>query len=313
MTHTPAPPYRKPSRLGLYIPFILLAMAAAGWSGAWVWLKGEVVRRMDTGAAALRGHGWQVAWDGRQVGGYPFRIDVDFTNLRVADPSGLGLTASTLKTEAEAYAPTHWVMVAPAGVTLTRANDGPVYVGARVLRASLSAIDQHPPRIAIEGQGLTFTPAPGAGPFALATAQGLQIDTRAGPDDQGALFASLDQATAGPETLMGKLIGPASLNLKLEGVFSHASQLRGGGWPAAVRGWTTAGGILAIKQMTAQGGGALVDARTGSLMVDSGGRLSGAMMAALGKDTDAPMVTIGFRGGRVTLDGVDLGPSPRVF
>ena len=88
-THSAAPPRGKPRRrLWLLPPYAALVALALVWSVVWLWMMGETQRRMDAAAAALRAVGWTVAWDSRHVGGYPFRLDVDLTNLRLADPSG---------------------------------------------------------------------------------------------------------------------------------------------------------------------------------------------------------------------------------
>src|SRR5579872_2767802 len=119
-THSAVVSRRKPRRLGLYLPWGALLILAAGWSLAWLWMSGQTQSRLDAAAASLRKAGWAVAWDGRHVGGYPFRLDVDFTNLSVADPSGWAVALPALKSEAFAFAPTNWVFYAPSGLTFTR-------------------------------------------------------------------------------------------------------------------------------------------------------------------------------------------------
>src|SRR5579863_4497633 len=96
-THSGAGPRRKPRRLGLYLPWGALVVFAAGWSLAWLWMMGQTQSRLDAGAASLRKAGWTVAWDGRHIGGYPFRLDVDFTDLRLADPSGWAMALPAVK------------------------------------------------------------------------------------------------------------------------------------------------------------------------------------------------------------------------
>ena len=55
-------------------------------------------------------------------------------------PAGPGLPS--LKAEAYVFAPTHWVVAAPDGLTFTRPAGGPVTVTARLLRASVNGWDE---------------------------------------------------------------------------------------------------------------------------------------------------------------------------
>jgi hypothetical protein len=336
---TPNSASRKASRAGLYGPWLAFALLLVAWSGWWIWLSGEAARRLDAEAAALRAHGFQVAWAERRIGGYPFRLDVDFEGLRLAEPSGWGLAAPTLQTEAYAWNPGRWMLVAPSGGTFVRPLGGPVQVGASVLRASVSGLDRSPPEIVIEGHGLRFTPAPGARPFFVSAADALVIATRPGPNDQGAIFLSLDGARAQLSGLMGRIAEGGLVSLKGDVIVSHVGAVSGADWPAAVRAWSAAGGTLQVRQVTVAAGEALLDARSGQITVDDNGRLAGTLTASLRQAPralsamsqagaiqpgaarsaaaaaggDAAHVVLDFQGGQTRLGAVTLGPAPRIF
>src|SRR5262245_53083068 len=104
---------RKPSRLGLYIPFGLLLIFIAACSAAWLWARGETDARLDAGVEALRRAGYELSWSERKIGGYPFRLDVTLTDAHVRDRSGWALDAPRLEAEAFLHAPTHWIVAAP--------------------------------------------------------------------------------------------------------------------------------------------------------------------------------------------------------
>ena len=167
---------RKPRRLGLYGPFLVLLAFALAWSAGWLWLRAETLRRLDGARTSMIGTGRNLSWASRAVTGFPFRLDVNLTNLRLREPSGWGLAFPTLNAEALVFAPTRWVAVAPDGAAFTRPAGGQVIVGAKVLRASVSKLNAHPPRISVEGIGLTFTAAPGAEPFFVSAAQALVME-----------------------------------------------------------------------------------------------------------------------------------------
>ena len=339
MTHNAAAAARKPSRVGLYGPFVVAVVLALLWSGAWLWLRGEAERRLDAAAASLRAEGYSIDWEQRRVGGYPFRLDIDFSKLWLAEPSGWAVSAPELKTEAYAWAPTRWIAVAPQGGAFFRPFGGRVDVGASALRASIEDWGQHPPRIIVEGEDLTFTPAPGAKPFFASAAHKLLLGTRAGPEDQGAIYFEMDQARAQLGGLMGRIAAGGPLSLTGNVTFSHASAAAGRSWPSMVRAWSRAGGTLQVRQVTVAAGEALLDARTGALSVDDNGRLAGTLAASLRQapqalsamsqagavspqaarsaadvtGEDAPRVVVDFSNGLTRLGPVPIGPAPRVF
>jgi hypothetical protein len=339
MSLNAAAPARKPSRAGLYGPFIVAAILAILWSGVWFWARGEAERRLDAAAAGLRSEGYVVSWSDRRLHGYPFRLDIDFTDLKLAEPSGWAVSAPTLKTEAYAWAPTHWIAYAPQGGTFVRPTGGLVVVGAQDLRAQVDDWSASPPSIVVEGEGLTFTPAPGARPFFVSAAQKLLIGTRAGPDDQGDIYLRLDGARAELSGLIGRIAegGPVSLTGNV--IFSHASAATGRDWPSIVRAWSYAGGTLQVQQLTLAAGEALLDARAGDLRIDGDGRLDGSLTATLREAPHAlaamsqagavdpqaarsaaanagdasPHAVLDFRDGRTRLGSVVIGPAPKVF
>lgn len=343
------PPQRKPllptrpRRLGLYAPLALLLTLAIAWSLGWFWLRGEVYRRMDAAATSLEGSGYRVDWSDREIYGYPFRLDLVVRNARLREQSGWGLAAPRMEAEAFVFAPDHWILVAPYGVSLNRRLGGPVVVGARVLRASVSDTDASPPRISVEGLGLTFATPAGAKTFGLASAAEFHFHTRAGPRNQGAAYVEIDQAvTMGPGFLDDMAAG-TPITLVADGLYSQADGLAGEGFAGALRNWSAAGGTFNPRRLSLQAGAASLDCRSGALAVAPDGRLAGALtvsltgvpriLAALIADAplapevakaaravmaartpkDAATVTLHFEAGQTTLGPVAIGPAPRAF
>lgn len=332
-THSAAVPGRKPRRLGLYLPWAALILAAAGWSLAWLWLMNATQSRLDATAASLRKSGWTVSWSGRHVGGYPFRLDVDMTGLQLADPSGWSVATPALKSEAFAFAPTHWVFYVPAGLTFTRPDGGPVSVTATALRASVNGWDEAPPRVSLEGDDLTFTPTPGAKPFSLASAKSLQFDTRAGPGHQAALFLEVEGGVARPDSWIGQIAGGGPVEIRLDGILSRADELKGDSWRGLIQHWSSKGGTLDVHQLTLTAGAASLAARKGGVAVADDGALEGVLEASVrdqdrlfavartGKPppadptaaTTANDLRLTFRDGSIWIGPVKLAPAPRVY
>jgi hypothetical protein len=333
----------QPRRLGLYAPLGLVAVLALAGSLGWFWLRGEVYRRMDAAATSLEGSGYRVDWSDRAIYGFPFRLDLVVKNPRLRELSGWGLAAPRLDAEAFVFAPDHWIIVAPYGVTLRRRVGGPVVVGARVLRASLSDPAASPPRLSVEGLALTFATPAGARPFGIASAEEFHLHTRAGPREQGAAYMELDRAaTVGPGPLSDIAAG-SPITLIGDGLFSQANAMGGQGFAGALRDWRAAGGALTLRRLSLAATGAGLESRSGTLGIGGDGRLSGAMTAKVegiprvigALVADAPLdpevakaakavlaaralkdtatVTIHFEAGQTTLGPVAIGPAPRVY
>ncbi|NQE62994.1 DUF2125 domain-containing protein [Caulobacter sp. RHG1] len=336
MTHNDAAPSRKARRSRLFMPFILAALVAGGWSYGWFWLRGQAEQRMDAQAADLKSRGYDLSWSARTFSGFPFRMNLDLTDARVAEPTGWAVRAPQLKGEAEIFDLTHWVLVAPQGVVLTRPEAGDVAITGQALRASISHIKEYPPRMSVEGVKLTFTPAPGSKPFELVSADNMQLHVRGGPDDQGAIFFKAGGAKTAFTGLLGRIAQDKTASMLLETRLSHVSQLRGRNWEAAVKQWSAAGGQITFQQSQLLAGDAEGKAESGVLSVDSQGRLTGALEVAIkervkpGQPIRTPQqalaaaaqavgqepiieASLKFENGRSFLGMIDTGPAPTVY
>ena len=335
---------RKPRRLGLYLPFAALLILVAVWSGVWVWARGEAARRLDAAQAAWRQAGYQLTWKDRAIGGYPFRLDVTLTEVSLREPSGWGLEAPRIEGEAYMHAPTYWLIAAPAGLTFVRPQGGPVAVTGQLIRASLSHFQNHPPNLSFEGVKLSFIPAPGAQPFALASADRVEFHLRAGPDDEGGVFARLDGGKARLSGLFARVAGDKPIAFTWNSTLSKVSVFSGATWADAVRRWSDAGGRMTVRQAGLTAGDALVNVKSGTLGAAADGRLSGALEVTLrqaprGLDAlsaehviepdaaqsaaavaearqgsgDTAEASVDFQAGRTTFGPVSLGPAPKVY
>jgi len=338
------PTPRKPNRLGLYAPFILLLVAIAGWTAFWFYARGQAQVRMDTAVADLKRAGYEITWKDRALGGYPFRMDVTLSDARVREPSGWALEAPKLEGEAFMHAPGNWILAAPDGLTFVRPVGGPVSVKGDLIRASLTNLDKRPPSFSFEGVKLTFQPTAGAQPFALAAAERVEFHLRAGPDDEGGVFVTLKNGAARLSGLFARIAGERPISIEWNSTLSKMSAFRGASWPDAVRRWSDAGGRMTVRNAGITAGEALIGAKGGTLGVDSSGRLSGvldvtlrqapralevmgdagviapqnaqaaALVAQAREGTgDIARATLNFQAGQLTLGPVALAPAPKVY
>jgi hypothetical protein len=337
-------PARKLSRLGLYGPFVLVLIAAAIWSGVWLWARGQAQGRMDAAVAGLTRAGYQIGWKSREIGGYPFRMDVTLDDVTVREPSGWALEAPSLEAEAYLYSIGRWLVAAPQGLTFVRPQAGPVAVGGKLIRASLTDFDKRPPSFDFEGVGLTFQPQPGAQPFSLSAADRVEFHLRAGPDDQGGVFFNVRNGKARLSGLFARIAGDKPISIVWNATLTKMSAFSGENWPGAVRHWTEAGGQMQVRQAGVTAGDALIGATSGTLTVGSDGRLRGVLpvtlrrapqaLGAMGEQGVLPrdtaqaaadvaqaregpdrsaQATLDFQAGRTTLGPVAIGPAPKVY
>ncbi|MFN3856174.1 MAG: DUF2125 domain-containing protein [Caulobacter sp.] len=307
---------RKARRRGPGPLFFLIIAAAAIWCGGWFWLKAQVEQRMDAAVAQAAGDGYGLRWASRKVSGFPFRMNVELTDVAATEPSGWAVTIPRLKGEAFAYAIHHWVVLIPEGLTFTRPDGGAVIVTARALRASLTDFDQKPPRIAVEGVDLAFTPEAGAKPYFLSAARTLNARIIPGPDDQGGVLLLLGGTRMALEGLAARATEGGLVDFELDLTLSRVSGFQGRSWADAARSWTGSGGVILVRKASVSGGAAVLKAEGGTLTVGPDGRLQG--------DLDAELGDIAGQGqplrGRVTLTGGEarlgplvIGPAPRLF
>jgi len=336
-------PARKPRRLGLYIPFALALIGAAAWSGAWFWARIQLKDALAAEASRLRTAGYDVAWADQMVGGYPFRLDVTLTDARIRDVSGWALATPRLEAEANMLSPGRWMIAAPQGLTFTRPRGGPVMVKGELIRASLRSLDKTPPGFSFEGVKLTFTPDPGAQPFALAAAERVEFHLRPGPDDEGGAFLRVDKGAASPAGLLGRIAGDKPVAMTWNSTMTRASRFSGETWPQAVRAWSDAGGQINVREAGVSAGDAILGAQPAKLAVAPDGYLSGGLdltlrqapraLAALGQsgavppeaaaaaavvaaarqEGDVVRARLTFQAGRTTFGPVAIGPAPRVY
>ena len=341
------PPTRKPrppERWGLYAPFIALALAVAAWSAFWVVARDRLSTGLDAAAGRLSEAGYPITWKDRVVGGYPFRMDVTLTEVRARAPGGWALEAPRLEAEANAYSLGNWLIAAPAGLTFVRPLGGPVKVTGQLVRASLTHLDARPPSLSFEGVKLNFAPAPGAQPFALTAADRVEFHLRAGPNDEGGVFASVENGQARLSGLFARVAAGKPISIVWNSTLSKMSAFAGATWPDAVRHWSDAGGAMTVRDAGITAGDAIIGASGGTLRAAADGRLSGTLpltlrqapraLGALGDEGvidrqaavaasevaqarqgagDAAQAALYFQAGRTTLGPVALGAAPKVY
>jgi hypothetical protein len=237
-----------------------------------------------------------------------------------------------------------WLIAAPEGLTFVRPVGGPVLVKGDLVRASLTHFTQRPPSLSFEAAKATFTPQAGAAPFALSYADRVEFHLRAGPDDEGGVFAKVDGGKARLTGVFARVAGGKPIAIVWNSTLSKMSSFSGATWPDAVRRWSDAGGRMTVRQAGITAGDAVLGVSGGTLAAARDGRLDGVLQVTLRQAPralsamsaegvvdpgaaqsattvaqarqgagDVAQATLNFEAGRTTLGPVALGAAPKVY
>ena len=348
---TPVPPAAAPADLDprtrrrrvrrralIAAPLGVAVLALAALGAAWRVERDRLAAVLDGAEASAARAGVVLRLPGRRVDGFPFRLRVTSGPVRLSTASGWAVEAPEIVAQAFTYAPLHWVLIAPAGLTVVRPQGGPVSVSGAALRASVSGVAGRPWRVVLAGEDLRFATPPGARPFSLAAAQRLGVYLKPAPGAAGDGAILLDVRGARPVrgSVAWNLAPDAPIDGAVEGRLTRLSAFSGPDWGTSVRRWRDAGGALALGHVEAQGGATELWARGGALAVGADGRLTGAAPLRLRqapvlisgppgaqtlavqpldparRETDSSAIDLVVRGGEVRLGPVRIADAPKV-
>ena len=336
----------KANRRRIIIPWVLFIVAVVGWSGYWMIGALQIGTRMDIQARALRAAGYDLSWKARSISGYPFRFYVKLGEARIAGPEGRSLYAPVLEAQTSALTPGVIVLMAPQGLSLTRAGKPPLAISGEVLRMSVAGLDGPLPRIAVEGRAVRLIPAAGD-EITFSAIDRFEARLAQEEGDRARLFLRLDKATPAAQTALARIAGNASVTVGLEGVASGASRLSTGVRAGSLGDWLSGGGKLDVQAGgVALGERPLLSFKPSSLSADADGYLQGRLAFSTGRAGDAALalgdvailppdtaavaagvsagqalfsgggeidVGLDFHDGRTWLGPVPLGPAPRLL
>jgi hypothetical protein len=338
------------SRRGLAVPFMIVGLLLAVWTGWWFWLTDQVETRLTAQVEVLKQDGWTITHAPVTTTGWPFRTRVSMPQADILAPSGHGVAAPELVAEASSWNPDHWVIVVPDGLTLTRVDKGRIAIAGDGLRFSISHLRDRFPDLRAEMIRPTFTPLDGAEPFPIVSAERIQLETRAhltdgkaSTDELDVLFRLID-ARGRPGGPVEGATRQGMLSAEVEGTIVGASRLQGMNSAGVFAAWTAAGGRFTAVRGLLKAGDSIALISSDSLSARADGRLQGsvaltaeqpmAAIAGLARSRTGAVDRMGatgaaaataasgarpvdlvvqFRDGRTWLGPFALAPAPRLF
>ncbi|MDP4003568.1 DUF2125 domain-containing protein [Methylobacterium sp. NEAU K] len=272
-------------RIGLFLPYILLALVAVAWSAGWFWIRGRAASEIDGWVAreAAAGRNWTCA--DRRLAGYPFRIELRCSAVTLERSDGrFRLGPSTAVAQIyeprlvlfESAGPFHVEQGALSGeVTWSGiqgsfhgASDGFSRVSLVVDRPNVTVTGADPGPISVAGRHLELHGRPTPGRY----------------ESEGAVDVSLRFAQAEVPQLDALTGNPAPADLSLDAILTHATVLRTGAVARELDRWRGAGGALDLTSLSLAKGAQRVQA-TGELALDAAHRPAGQLdLRAAGVD-----------------------------
>lgn len=297
------------SRRGLAAPFVIVGLLLAGWTCWWFYLTHQIETRFTAQVEGLQQDGWTITHGPVTTTGWPFRARVSMPEADILAPSGHGVAAPELVAEANAWNPDHWVIIAPDGLTLNRADKGRIAIAGDGLRFSISHLRARFPDVRAEMIRPTFTALEGAEPFPIASAERIQLETRphltdgsASTDELDVLFRMID-ARGRPGGPVEGATRQGVLSVDMEGTIVGASRLQGMDSAGVFAAWTEAGGRFTAIRGRLKAGDSTAVLSSDALSARSDGRLQGSLAVTAEKPMAAIAGLAGSRSGAVNRAG----------
>lgn len=272
--------------------FVLLAamvvLAAVAWSGAWLLAAGEIEKAVAGLASTGEPGAPTVTCGSLDVGGFPFRFDVTCADAVIAS-GDLTTTVAGIKASILAYNPTQAKFSALAPIALVdafsgvrnridfAAAEGSARMVTDDLWGGLSGAGWRIGRISFVADEIAWTDTTVGEAILVHTphleAHLLDVPERHDAETGTAVLAAYAKLLEAGAPALGIAGGEASLEAELSGV---PDDLRAFGAEDLLSRWQALGGRLNLVAISGRAGEEFVEG-SGTLALDSGGRLDGRM------------------------------------
>lgn len=301
------------SRFWLFAPFVLLLLAAIGWTVAWFVIRDRAAQRLDAVLAREAAAGRQWTCSDRVLGGFPFRIEVACSTLglqRGATRASFGRTVAV----AQVYQP-RMIIAEVTGPLHVESGEARVDAQWRLLQASVHLTRGGFQRTSLIADGASVRAAGLLAADAVAAAERLEVHVRPDParfGTEAAYGVALSAAKAAVPGLNELVGGDELLDFGADAVLTRVEAFRGGPPAEQVERWRQQAGSLELTRVTLAKGARRLEAK-GSLGIDDLHRATGRLeLAAAGLEDVVARITgvrIGGTGG--ALLGTLLGGQTR--
>lgn len=284
MTEQASPDQSRPSgrasRWGLYLPFVLFGVICAAWSAYWFVARSVVIGGIDRAIADAAGRGDQWSCVDRSVTGFPFRIEVRCSGIRLARSAAAGVVALTtgpVVAVGQPQTPGHVIVQAQGPASLRFADGTTAELRWEQLEASHRARSGQLERTSLNLKRPVASVRPAQGEAVTVSSQQLEAHLRRNPSrapGEQALDLVLragQLASSHLDALFGDT-NASEVDLQVTAV--RADLLAHGFTPAALEQWRLQLGKLDVTRFALAKGIKRVEAR-GEIALDEQRRPSG--------------------------------------
>jgi hypothetical protein len=261
----------------------LALLGFGGLAGYWLWAADQVETAIAQWTEAQRARGYEIAYRGPELGGFPVRLAVGFSEPRVAAPQGWRWSGGAISGEAAFWQPRTLRLELPRQQTLSaewRGQHRELALSAAAARGLVHlGHDGWFEAATVEMEDLALTVAGGATTRAEALRYRLtrRPPTMEGTDDWSLLLGGETRGIALPEGAPG-LFGPRVERLAFDATLFGA--IPKGDPAAALAVWRNNGGLVEVQDLALAWGPLAVDAN-GTATLDDRFRPQGAFTARI--------------------------------
>ncbi|GJE74055.1 DUF2125 domain-containing protein [Methylorubrum suomiense] len=238
-------------RIGLFLPYILLAALVLAWTVGWFVIRARAESEMDAWLAheAQEGRQWTCA--DRSITGFPFRLELRCASVRFARSDGR-FSLGPITAVVQIYDPRHLLLEA-TGPFRVEQGDLSADVSWNALEASFHGASDGFTRASVvldAPKGVVNTPDPGPIDFA---ARHLELHARPTPGrfaSDGAVDVSLRLAQAAVPRLNVLAGSTDPADIDLDTTIEQAAVLRTGTVANELETWRQAGGRLDVTRLS---------------------------------------------------------------
>ena len=275
---------RRRPRWGIFIPSILLAIAALAWSGFWFYAASQAGVAIDAWRTQEAKAGRVYDCADRKIAGFPFRFEVTCSGATVSLVSQTAKnTPFTAKLDkilvlAQVYDPKRVIAEFSAPATLSdRATHESFVVNWTSARSSVFGLPAVPQRASLVFDDPSISRADASGQAPLARAKHIELHGRladGSTSDHPVIETALQVNQASVQGLHPLLSDPFDADIRAK--ISGLSDLTPKPWPQRFREIQAAGGHLEIVQSRVQQGD-LIAVAAGKLGLTANGGLDGEL------------------------------------
>lgn len=238
-------------RLGLFLPYVALAVLAALWSGGWIWARNRAAAEMDAWVAreAAAGRTWSCT--DRTITGYPFRIELRCAALSLARADG-GFTLGPVTAVVQVYDPRHVIVQAsgPFHTTQGALTGDATWRGLQASFHGTATGFTRADLVVDDAQGRVVGAGPDPIDFAM---QHLELHGRPSPgrfESQGAVDVSLQARQTALPALDALTGSDEPADIALDATLERATGIGTRALPVELERWRRADGRLDVTLLS---------------------------------------------------------------